>query len=226
MTASHMTAEPPVEIETGSDPAAAVIWLHGLGADGHDFAGIVPELALAAAPAVRFVFPHAPFRPVTINNGYVMRAWYDVGFGPHGFAQDAEHIGESVRLLHGFIAREQGRGIPAARVVLAGFSQGGTVALHAALRFPERLAGVIVLSAPAPFIAELLQDAEPAARETPMLLAHGRRDPVVPFAVGEHARETLVAAGYRVEWHAYDIEHTVSYPEIQDIRRFLARVLA
>lgn len=226
MTTSGATVDPPIEIETGKDPAGAVIWLHGLGADGHDFAGIVPELGLSAVPAVRFVFPHAPFRPVTINNGYVMRAWYDVGFGPHGFAQDPEHIGQSVRLLHDLIVRERGRGIPAARIVLAGFSQGGTVALHGALRFPERLAGVVALSAPVPFIAELLRDAELGARETPILLAHGRRDPIVPFAVGEDAREALSRAGYRVEWHPYDIEHTVSYAEVQDIGRFLQRVLS
>lgn len=219
-----VSGEPPIEIETASDPAAAVIWLHGLGADGHDFAGIVPELGLAAP--VRFVFPHAPFRPVTINNGYVMRAWYDVGFGPQGFAQDAGQLAESVALVHALVAREQGRGIPPGRVVLAGFSQGGTVALHAALRHPARLAGAIALSAPAPFIEELLEHAEAANRSLPILLAHGRRDPLVPFATGERARAALAARGYAVEWHPYEIEHTVSHAEIEDVRRFLNRVLA
>lgn len=221
-----MTGESPVEIETGNDPTAAVIWLHGLGADGNDFAPIVPELGLPPRPAVRFVFPHAPFRPVTINHGYVMRAWYDVGFGPRGFAQDAEHIGESVRLVHGLIAHEQERGVPVRRIVLAGFSQGGTVALHAALRHPQRLAGVVALSAPAPFLEDLLREADAANRDVPILLAHGRRDPIVAFAVGEGAGAALAARGYEVDWRAYDIEHTVSLAEVQDIGRFLARVLA
>lgn len=220
-----VNGEPPVEIETGRDPAAAVIWLHGLGADGRDFAGIVPELRLAGVPAVRFVLPHAPFRPVTINNGYVMRAWYDVGFGPRGFAQNPVHIGESVSIVHGLIARERGRGVPASRIVLAGFSQGGTVALHAALRYPERVAGVVALSAPAPFLEELLRDAEAASRDVPILLAHGRRDPIVPFAVSEGARALLAARGYPVEWRLYDIEHTVSFAEIEEVGRFLSRVL-
>jgi len=216
----------PVEIETGPHPSAAVIWLHGLGADGHDFEGIVPELGLPASPAVRFVFPHAPFRPVTINNGFVMRAWYDVGFGPRGFAQNAAHIGESVDLVHAIVAREEERGIPVGRIVLAGFSQGGTVALHAGLRHAPRPAGVVALSAPMPFMDDLLHGAAPATRDLPLLLAHGRRDPVVPFAVGELARDALRANGYALEWHPYDIEHTVSYQEIRDIGRFLGRVLA
>lgn len=220
------TGDQPIEIEIGTGASAAVIWLHGLGADGHDFAGIVPELDLPASSGVRFVFPHAPFRPVTINNGYVMRAWYDVGFGPSGFAQNAEHLVESVGLVHALIGRQRDRGVPVSRIVLAGFSQGGTVALHAGLRHGERLAGVIALSAPVPFIAELLQDASPGSRGLPVLVAHGRRDPVVPFAAGEYAHEVLKTRGYPVEWHAYDIEHTVSYPEIRDVGRFLRRILA
>lgn len=219
------TGDEPIEIEVGTGPSASVIWLHGLGADGHDFAGIVPELDLPTTPAVRFVLPHAPFRPVTINNGYVMRAWYDVGFGPGGFAQHAGHLAESVEIVHGLIARERDRGIPASRVVLAGFSQGGTVALHAGLRHGERLAGVIALSAPVPFIDELLRDASPGNRDLPLLIAHGRRDPVVPFAVSESAQEALRMRGYPVEWHVYDIEHTVSYPEVRDIGRFIRRIL-
>jgi phospholipase/carboxylesterase len=217
--------ERPIEIETGARPSAAVVWLHGLGADGHDFAGIVPELGLGQSPAVRFVFPHAPFRPVTVNNGYVMRAWYDVGFGPSGFAQDAQHLAESVEIVHALIARENDRGIPAGRVVIAGFSQGGTVALHAGLRYGERLAGIAALSAPVPFIDELVGAGEPANRHVPIFLAHGKRDPVVPFTVGDHAQRVLRANGYPVEWRSYDIEHTVSYPEIRDIAGFLGGIL-
>lgn len=219
-------AEAPVEIEIGADVSASVIWLHGLGADGHDFAGLVPELRLPAALGIRFVFPHAPYRPVTLNGGYVMRAWYDLGISDGMLRQNLSDLRESVAAVLGLIQREHHRGIPAARIVLAGFSQGGAVAVHAALRCPDRLAGAMALSAPVPAAEELVRDASPANAQLPIFLAHGMRDGMVPFALGEQTRTALVAAGYAVEWYAYDMEHTVSYAEIADIARFLSDRLA
>ena len=216
----------PIEIETAESPAASVIWLHGLGADGHDFVGITPELGLPPAAAVRFVFPHAPMRPVTINGGYVMRAWYDIAPGKGGFVQNPVHLGESVGILSALIKRERGRGIAARRIVVAGFSQGGAVALHGALRFPERLAGVVALSAPTPYIDRLLAEAHPANADLPLFLAHGRYDPMVPFEHGEAIYRQLSAQDRNVEWHAYNLEHGVNMEEIHDIGRFLARALA
>jgi phospholipase/carboxylesterase len=216
----------PIELQTARNPTAAVIWLHGLGADGNDFAGMVPELALPSSAAVRFVFPHAPMRPVTINGGYVMRAWYDIAPGEGGFRQNAEHIAESVESVHAMIKQESSGGIAASRIVVAGFSQGGAIALHAALRWHQRLGGAIVLSAPAPNIDELLKQASPANADLPIFLAHGKYDPMVPYAYGERLRAQLRAHNRPVEWHAYDVEHGVSLDEIQDIGRFLATVLA
>lgn len=218
--------DPPIELQTAANPSAAVIWLHGLGADGRDFAGIVPELGLPASVAVRFVFPHAPMRPVTLNAGFVMRAWYDIAAGERGFAQNPAHLAESVELLHGLIERERGRGIGPARIVVAGFSQGGAVALHGALRFPERLAGAVILSAPVPHVEELLRGVPPANADLPIFIAHGLNDPMVPFAYGETVSALLRARAYPVEWRPYNVEHSVSLEEIRDIGRFLTRALA
>lgn len=215
----------PIELETSPNPSAAVIWLHGLGADGTDFAGIVPELALPRSAAVRFVFPHAPMRPVTINGGYVMRAWYDIAQMGTDFSQNAEHIAESVGLLHQAIQREVARGIPAARIAVAGFSQGGAIALQAGLRSPQRLAGAVVLSAPAPYLDDLVRGASPASAAIPIFLAHGLHDPVVPYAHGERTHALLSSQGYPVEWHSYPLPHSVSLEEIRDIGRFLTKVL-
>lgn len=215
----------PIELQTGANPSAAVIWLHGLGADGHDFAGIVPELRLPAEFKVRFVFPHAPMRPVTINGGLVMRAWYDIAPSASGFIQNETQLAESVRILHGLIERERGRGIEASRIAVAGFSQGGAVALHAALRFSSRLAGAIVLSAPVPCLEELLREADAANTDLPLFIAHGTADPMVPFVLGEGVGARLRHFGRPVEWHAYDVAHGVSLDEIHDIGRFLAVVL-
>lgn len=217
--------EQPLEYETAPNPAAAVIWLHGLGADGHDFAGVVPELGLPAGAAVRFVFPHAPMRAVTINAGFVMRAWYDIAADERGFIPNAAHLAEAVEIVRGLIEREQERGIAAGRVVLAGFSQGGAVALQAGLRHPRRLAGVVALSAPASNLDELRREAYPANADLPIFLAHGRYDPMVPFLQGETAHRQLSAQGRTVEWRAYNLEHSVSLEEIRDIGRFLTRVL-
>lgn len=219
-------SEAPIEIETGRGPTAAVIWLHGLGADGHDFAGIVPELRLASALSIRFVFPHAPYRPVTLNGGQVMRAWYDMAVVAQRFRQEPGHIAESVATVHALMRREMARGIAARRIVFAGFSQGGVVALHAGLRAPERVAGLLVLSAAVPDIEELLDESTPASADVPMFLAHGVHDPMVPYALAEQAHAALRAHGRPVRWHSYPIGHTVSGDEIQAIGRWLAEVLA
>lgn len=218
------TLDPPVELHTGANPTAAVIWLHGLGADGHDFPGVVPELGLPPALAVRFVFPHAPARPVTINGGMVMRAWYDIAPGEREFVQNGIHLAESVQILNGLIERERVRGLPLSRIAIAGFSQGGAVALHAALRFPQRLAGAVVLSAPVPYLEELLRESSPANADLPIFLAHGVGDQMVPFVYGEAVGAKLRALGRPLEWHAYDVAHGVTPEEIRDIGRFLTRV--
>ena len=206
-----------VEIETGPRPATAVIWLHGLGADGHDFEPIVPELELPKP--VRFVFPHAPIRPVTINQGMRMRAWYDIfqfGAGP----EDEAAIRASQKLLEQMIAKERGK-----KIVLAGFSQGGAIALQTALRYPERLAGVMALSTYLPLAATLEKEAAPANKDIPIFMAHGQFDDLIPLRRAEVSRDMLVRLGYEVEWHSYPMPHSVCAPEIADISAFLARIL-
>lgn len=217
--------EPPVEVETGPRPAASVIWLHGLGADGHDFEALVPELRLPTTPAVRFVFPQAPYRPVTINDGYVMRAWYDIAMTEHGFDQNAGHIRESETILQDLIATEVRRGLTSDRIVVAGFSQGGAIALHAGLHCSERLAGIMSLSAPVPFIDRLMQEINPANGQTPIFMAHGTDDRMIPFASAQTSQQTMLARGLSLEWHTYAMGHTVAPDEIRDISRWLVRVL-
>jgi phospholipase/carboxylesterase len=217
-----------IELETAPNPTAAVIWMHGLGADGNDFVPIVNELDLAGAPGIRFVFPHAPTRPVTINNGYVMRAWYDVSFGDlEGRSRKADEKGvrESQAQIGQLIARENGRGIAAGRIVLAGFSQGGAIALHTGLRYPERLAGVMALSTYLPLAESFAQEAAPANAQTPVFMAHGTHDPVVPYAMGSGSRDLLQQAGYAPEWHDYPMQHSVCLEEVADIGRWLCKVL-
>ena len=215
----------PIEIETGSGPTASIIWLHGLGADGHDFAGLVPELRLPASLAVRFVFPHAPFRPVTINGGSVMRAWYDIAMGAQGFEQDASHIRESEKILQGLIENETRRGISCERIVLAGFSQGGAIALHAGLHYPQSLAGILSLSAPLPFAEALMAEIHPANAAIPIFLAHGTDDRMIPFAMAQQMRKLMEASGLLPEWHAYATGHSVVPVEIADISRWLIRIV-
>jgi phospholipase/carboxylesterase len=217
------SSDPPVEIETGKNPAATIIWLHGLGADGHDFEPIVPELKLAVP--VRFVFPQAPYRPVTINDGYVMRAWYDMGMSDHRFVQNADHIRESVAILNGYAAREVERGMRPERIVLAGFSQGGVIALHAGLCYPQRLAGIMALSTLVSDAEKLAQERHSANATTPIFLAHGTFDRLIPFELAREAQATLAARGLNLEWHSYPMDHTVSREEIGDVRAWLARVL-
>jgi len=217
-----------IEIETTPNPTAAVIWMHGLGADGNDFVPIVNELDLAGAPGIRFVFPHAPARPVTINNGYVMRAWYDVSFGDlEGRSRQADEKGvrESQAQIEQLIARENRRKVPSRNIVLAGFSQGGAVALQTGLRYPETLAGVMALSTYLPLAESFAQEATPANAGTAVFMAHGTQDPVVPYAMGKASHERLQQAGYSVEWHDYPMPHSVCLEEITDIGHWLGRVL-
>jgi phospholipase/carboxylesterase len=200
---------------------ASVIWLHGLGADGHDFVPIVPELRLPAAPAVRFVFPHAAVRPVTVNNGFRMRAWYDIKSLTPGGRGDPAGLADSVARINALIAAERADGIDAARIVVAGFSQGGAVALHVALACPQRLAGVIALSAYLPLAGELEGRLADANRDLPILQCHGRHDPMVALPMGEAARDWLTTRNYPLEWHEYPMQHEVCADEIADVARWL-----
>ena len=206
-----------IEIETGQNPAASVIWLHGLGADGHDFEPIVPELALAKP--VRFVFPHAPIRPVTINQGMRMRAWYDIlqfGGGP----EDDAGVRASQKLLEELIKKEKGR-----KIVLAGFSQGGAIVLHTALRHSERLAGVMALSTYLPLAGTAEKEAIAENSSVPIFMAHGRFDDIIPIDRARRSKEVLEKLGYRVEWREYPMPHSVCAEEIRHISEFLARVV-
>ncbi|HUF82352.1 MAG TPA: alpha/beta fold hydrolase [Burkholderiales bacterium] len=217
-----------IEIETGTKPAAAVIWLHGLGADGSDFVPIVNELGLGGAPAVRFVFPHAPMRAVTLNNGAVMRAWYDVSYGDlEGKSRraDAAGVHESQEQINALIEREAKRGIAAGNIVLAGFSQGGAVALQAGLRYPQQLAGILALSTYLPLADTLPLEAAPANRTTPIFMAHGVYDPVVPLMMGAGSMTFLTALGHTVEWKQYPMQHSVCAEEIEDIGEWLRKIL-
>jgi phospholipase/carboxylesterase len=212
-----------IELETAPYPQASVIWLHGLGADGNDFVPIVPELRLEGM-AVRFVFPHAPMQPVTINGGMVMRAWYDIRDAEIR-SEDAAGVEASQRLVEGLIAREKTRGIPASRIVLAGFSQGGAIALQTGLRHPERLAGVMALSCYLPLAENLASEASPANRSVPLFMGHGFSDPIVPHARATESRRQLEALGYPVEWHDYPMPHSVCAEEVNDMGTWLGRVL-
>jgi phospholipase/carboxylesterase len=222
---NHESAE-SVVLDPPAPPDAAVIWLHGLGADGFDFVPIVEELRLPPTMAVRFVFPHARPRPVTINNGFVMRAWYDItGFGPDR-VEDEIGIRESADVVRGYIEQENARGIGAERIVIAGFSQGGAIALQTALRHPQRLAGVMALSTYLPLRQTLTAEAAPANRAVPILMCHGTRDQVVPATLGTASRDLLQSLGYEVEWKAYPMEHQVCMEEVLDISTWLQARLA
>jgi phospholipase/carboxylesterase len=213
-----------VERETAPEPAASVIWLHGLGADGYDFDPIVPALRLPGGPEVRYVFPHAPIRPVTINGGVEMRAWYDIVAIQRGAHEDEAGIRESGDAVAELIRREAERGIPPHRVVLAGFSQGGAIALHAGLRYPERLAGIIGLSTYLP-LRHAAEEFHAANRETPIFMAHGSLDPVVPAVLGDESAKFLAGAGYEVQFKSYVMPHSVCPEEVEDIRRWMGRTL-
>jgi phospholipase/carboxylesterase len=213
-----------IEVETGAKPGAAVIWLHGLGADGHDFEPIVPELRLPASKPVRFLFPNAPQRPVTINMGMRMPAWYDIlqlGGGP----EDEAGIRESQAALEKLISTQKQKGIPARKIVLAGFSQGGAIVLQTALRHAERLAGVMALSTYLPLQGKLEKERTAMNNDLPIFMAHGSDDPMIPMARAQHSRDALLALGYPVEWRDYPMPHSVCPAEIADIAAFLLRIL-
>lgn len=223
-----MTSPETVEVVHGNEPDSSVILLHGLGADGHDFEPIVPELDLGEA-AVRFVFPHAPVRPVTVNGGMAMRAWYDIVSLDRRGPQDEQGIRGSGERLRALIEREHERGIEYSRIVVAGFSQGGAVVLHTALPFPQRLAGVLGLSTWLPladsFAAEMQAQRSTPSPELPVFMAHGIADQVIPIEFGRHSAQAIEAAGFDVEWHEYPMAHAVCPAEIADLRSWLLKVI-
>jgi phospholipase/carboxylesterase len=218
---------PRIELESqpGTAATAAVIWLHGLGADGNDFAGLVPELDLSGCPPIRFVFPHAPSIPVTLNGGYVMPAWYDILGMNLVDRQDAAGIQKSEKAIIALIENEAARGIPYERMVLAGFSQGCAMALHTGLRFPYKLAGIMALSGYLPLADRYPSERLQANAHTPIFMAHGTQDPVVVLSRGEDSRDALAALGHPVQWHTYPMQHAVHPREIADIASFLKQVL-
>jgi phospholipase/carboxylesterase len=215
-----------IEVETAANPNAAVIWLHGLGADGHDFEPVVPELVSPGTRAWRFIFPNAPVRPVTINSGMRMRAWYDIVGIDRRAAEDAAGFADADTKIRELIAREVSRGIPASRIVLAGFSQGGAVSLYMLSRLPEKLAGVVALSCYLPRQITFAAERAHANDGTPIFMAHGQADGTVPFMLGVKSRDYLLAQGYAVEWHEYPMAHSVCAEEVAGIREFLPRVLS
>ena len=219
------TLLPRIELESAPNPSAAVIWLHGLGADGNDFAALVPELDLEGCPPIRFVFPHAPSMAVTLNGGYVMPAWYDILGANLVDRQDAAGIQKSEQAVKALIENEVARGIAYDRIVLAGFSQGCAMALHTGLRLPHRLAGIIALSGYLPLADRFANERMQANAHTPVFMAHGTQDPVVVLARGENSRDALTAMGHPVQWHTYPMQHSVHHREVADISAFLRQVL-
>jgi phospholipase/carboxylesterase len=213
-----------VTVETGPKPTWSIIWMHGLGADGYDFEPLVPELVQEGMPALRFVFPHAPVRPVTINNGYQMRAWYDIIGIDRRSAEDFKGVTESAEAIGALIHREHARGITSEHILVAGFSQGGAMALHLATRHPDRFAGVIALSCYLPLARDLTKLRNGANQQTPIFMAHGTLDPVVPFVLGDESRQLLASSGYAVEWHSYSMPHSLCEQEVADLRAWLRRV--
>jgi phospholipase/carboxylesterase len=214
-----------IEKETGANPGASVIVLHGLGADGNDFVPVAQELDLRAAGAVRFVFPHAPVMPVTINGGYAMRAWYDILGTELVKREDEAGLRRSLAMVEGLIAREKQRGVPASRIVVAGFSQGCAMALLTGLRHTERLAGIVALSGYLPLAGTTAAERHDANTLTPIFMAHGRMDNVVPLQRATASRDALQALGYGIEWHEYAMAHSVCPQEIADLNRWLLGVL-
>src|SRR5688572_10704096 len=216
---------PHIELTTGPDPAGTVIWLHGLGADGWDFVPIVRELPLPEELELRFIFPHAPVRPVTINNGMEMRAWYDIAMNDIARLPDERGIRESQAAVEQLIARERSRGMPAERIVLTGFSQGGAIALQAGLRHASRLGGIVALSTYLALEESLEAEAASANKVTPIFMGHGTEDAIVPLRLADMSRAALERRGYRVEWHPWPMPHAVCGEEIEAMAQFLDRVL-
>jgi phospholipase/carboxylesterase len=214
-----------IQVETGPNPTAAIIWMHGLGADGNDFVPLVQELDYTGLPAIRFVFPHANTMPVTINGGYVMRAWYDITGAELTRREDEAGLRASQRSIEALIAREKERGIPASKIILAGFSQGCAMTLQAGLRHPEQLAGMLCLSGYLPLADKTAAERTAESLSVPIFMAHGRQDPVVPFARAEQSRDVLKSLGYQVEWHEYMMQHSLCIEEVRDINAWLRKVL-
>jgi phospholipase/carboxylesterase len=219
------SSEPPVIVETGDPVSASVIWLHGLGADGYDFEPVVPQLHLPDGLAIRFIFPHAPFRPVTLNGGMVMRAWFDLFHLTMTGPQDTTGIAEAEQSIHRLIDDETAKGIHSSRIVLAGFSQGGAIALYTGLRYPKPLGGLLALSTYLPLAQSLELDRSPASKQLPVMMAHGREDHLVEYCYGQQSMNFLNDLGYDVEWHSYPMDHAVCSDEIADISNWLGRVL-
>jgi len=215
---------PAIEIETKPKPSHTVIWLHGLGADGNDFVPVVKELKLPPL-GIRFVFPHAPMRPVTINGGFVMRAWYDIAYQELAFKEDERGLRESQKLIEELIVRENTRSIPSSRIVLAGFSQGGVLALQTGLRQSKLLAGLMALSSYLPMSPMIEVERNAASNSVPIFMGHGITDNIVPLALGRMSRDTLIKLGYEVEWHQYTMPHSVCPEELADIGVWLKRVV-
>lgn len=214
-----------IQIETAPNPTHAVIWLHGLGADGNDFAPLVPELHLPVRPAIRFIFPHAPIQPVTINNGMAMRAWYDILNIDLVRREDEQGVRDSQNAIQALVARENMRGIANDKIVLAGFSQGCAVALHTGLRASEPLAGIMGLSGYLPLADKFAAERHSASQGTPIFLAHGKQDPVVAIERAEASYQSLHDMGYSITWKTYNMQHSVCLEEIADIAAFLRKVL-
>ncbi len=215
-----------IEVCTSDKPEIAVIWLHGLGADGNDFVPVVDELDLAGLPGIRFVFPHANTMPVSINGGYVMRSWYDIVHTDLGRQEDEKGLRAAQLQVEALIAREKARGIPASRIVLAGFSQGCAMTLQTGLRHPEKLAGLMCLSGYLPLADKVAAERTEASKQTPIFLVHGRMDPVIPVQRAIASRDALLALGYQVEWHEYPMQHSLCQEEIVHIGAWLKKVLA
>jgi phospholipase/carboxylesterase len=214
-----------VEIDPAGTARACIIWLHGLGADGHDFEPLIPQLGIVDALGVRVVLPHAPRRPVTINGGMMMRAWYDIKVADIHLGEDREGILESAEQLCALIEREVAAGIPAARIVLAGFSQGGAIVLHAGLRYPQALAGILALSTYIPLADTLAAEVSKANSKVPIMMAHGMQDPVIPVVLALQSRDRLQQLGYSVNWHSYPMQHALCAQEIGDMRDWLVQHL-
>ncbi|HEY0064339.1 MAG TPA: alpha/beta hydrolase [Telluria sp.] len=213
-------------VDTAPEPTVSVIWLHGLGADGNDFAPFVRELDLAGLPGIRFIFPHANTMPVTINNGYVMRAWYDIKMSDLGRMEDEAGLRASQQQVEALIAHEKARGIPASRIILAGFSQGCAMTLQTGLRHPETLAGLMCLSGYVPLADKVSNERSEASLKTPIFMVHGQHDGVIPIARASDSRDLLKALGYQVEWHDYYMQHSLCQEEVDDISAWLKKVLA
>jgi phospholipase/carboxylesterase len=214
---------PHIALETARNPRHSIIWLHGLGADGSDFVTIADEMKLPVA--VRYIFPHAPKQPVTINGGFIMRSWYDIVATDIGSRQDAAGVRASQAEIEKLIAQEKSKGVPVANIFIAGFSQGGAVALHTGLRHGEPLGGILALSTYLPLADTLTAEASPANQNTPIFMAHGRSDPVVPYTLGQTSKELLQAQGYSLDWHEYAMPHSVCQEEVHDIEDWLSKLL-